>query len=165
MTIKEFANNKNNKIKEHVVRTYSPIAEKIAYFEYARKMSIRHSEEGIDYIDMNLNRMWFVLALFRLYTDIEPDIKDNTILLLEDYDVVSQTDLVSELSEIIGDKELDELLTVNKSILDNFNIVSGSFEKVAIELLNKFSNFIQVNSKSILDVLNNEKLAEIIKKG
>lgn len=44
-------------------------------------------------------------------------------------------------------------------------MVSGSFEKVAIELLNKFSNFIQENSKSILEVLNNEKLAEIIKKG
>ncbi len=165
MTIKEFANGKNNKIKDHIVTAYSPIAEKIAYFEYACKMSIRHSEEGIDYIDMNLNRMWFVLALFRLYTNIEPDIENNTILLLEDYDLISQTDVVSELSTIIGEKEFNELLSVNQSVLDNYNIVAGSFEKVANQLLNKFSNFIQTNSKSILDVLNNEKLVEMLKKG
>lgn len=171
MTINEFleeynkANESQKKvmIKDHITHYYCPIAEKIAFLEYGCTMS-KKEKNGIEYIDMIINRLWFTLSIIRLYTDIEFDTEGKNLLILKDYDLVAQTDMIALLSEYIGEDELNELLTVNKGILDNFNIVANSFNTAFSTVLDKISNFIQTNSKPVLEILNNNNLVDFIKK-
>ena len=143
-----------------IKRTYTPVLEKRVVLQKMLDRSIVEQENGVRYIDMLVSRINYTMALIILYTNLEIDSKDGTGRTEDMYDSLVQYDIVSDICEYIGTKEMAELNSVNKSIIDTFYNQYGSTEAFIGNAIAAIGQKIGVASgwviQQIDEIINNE---------
>ena len=171
---------KDRYIKEHVKTTYAPILQKKLILEMMHNKSV--VETPVKHIDMTVSHLNVVMAILVLYTDIEPDKKENddgttTPLTWDAYDALKSTGIYEKLLNAIG-SDLEELMLIQGQIMDTWvmentstqayvnNVVENASSRfgVAIEIiLNKLDEILEdeVKMKKFMSAL--EKTIKKIK--
>lgn len=168
MTILEFIDKYNNttseKIKEemlkkHIKRTYCPIIEKRTILQIMLNNSVSVTNTGVKYIDMNVSRINYTMALIALYTDLtvdkDPEKTDkdgNPVgMINEDYDVLTEYGITAKICEIIGVNEIAEFSAVNSDLIQNFNMSEGSIQATISRYLVVFAEKMGVAAGIVLE--------------
>ena len=150
---------KDRKIKGIIKRTYCPILEKKLILDLMLKKSI--NEEGIKHIDLFVNRINFVAVIISLYTTLLPEKnEDGTPKTYEMYDLLVENDILNKILEIIGEKEITELTSINGVVMDNWYASNTSTEAYVSNLLEtasrKFGVYIGAGLEKMADALGDE---------
>lgn len=163
---------KDKYVKEHVVKTYAPLLSKMTILNLMNEKSV--VDENVKYIDLVVSKLNFVMAILILYTDIEPDKSDEDKPLTWDaYDTLKSTGLLDKIVQIIGEEEMEELLSVQKNIMDTWHMQNKSIEAYIANLVEiaarKFSVIAGVSMDKLSDVLGDEekmkKVMSLLNKG
>jgi hypothetical protein len=171
---------KDRYIKERVKTTYAPILQKKLILEMMHNKSV--VETPVKRIDMTVSHLNVIMAILVLYTDIEPDKKENddgttTPLTWDAYDALKSTGIYEKLLNAIG-SDLEELMLIQGQIMDTWvmentstqayvnNVVENASSRfgVAIEIiLNKLDEILEdeVKMKKFMSAL--EKTIKKIK--
>ena len=150
---------KDRYIKEHIKTTYAPILQKKLILEMMNSKAV--VETPVKYIDMTVSKLNVVMAILVLYTDIEPDKKENedgttAPLTWEAYDILKSTGLYEKLLNAIGE-DLNELMSVQDQILSSWSMANTSTEAYVNNLINTASRRFGIAGELIL-----EKLTEVL---
>lgn len=156
---------KDRKIKGIIKRTYCPILEKKLMLDLMLKKSI--NEEGIKHIDLFVNRINFIAVIISLYTTLLPEKnEDGTPRTYEMYDLLVENDILNKILEIIGEKEITELTSINGTVMDNWYATNTSTEAYISNLMEtasrKFGAYIGFGLEKIADALDDEKKMQMI---
>lgn len=146
-------------IKKVVKRTYCPIIEKRMILQLMLDKSI--VEEKVSYIDMMINKLNFYAAIISLYTYIVPDKdEEGKPKSYEMYDLLMENNLVNPIFELIGERELGELTSINGLLMDNWHTQHLSTEVYISNLLEtasrKFGVYIGAGLEKMADALGDE---------
>lgn len=117
-------------VREHIKTTYAPILSKKLILETMLQKSV--VETPVKHIDMTVSKLNFVMAILILYTNIEPDKRENedgttTPLTWEAYDTLKSSGLYGEIMGAIGE-DLTELVSVQEQVLESWQIANTSIE-------------------------------------
>lgn len=150
---------KDKYVKEHVVKTYAPLLFKMTILNLMNEKSV--VDEDIKYIDLVVSKLNLVVAVLVLYTDIEPDkSEDDKPLTWDAYDALKSTGLLDKIVAAIGEDEMDELLSVQKNIMDTWYMKNTSTKAYVADLVEvaarKFSVIAGVSMDKLSDVLSDE---------
>jgi len=154
---------KNKYVKKHVITTYAPLLSKMTILNLMNEKSV--VDDGIPYVDMVVSKLNLNMAILVLYTDIEPDKKENedgtvTSLTWDAYDELKSSGLLDKIIEYIGE-DIGELLSVQKEILDTWYMKNKSAESYVSDLVEiasrKFSVVAGAGMDKLADVLSDEK--------
>ena len=150
---------KTKYVKEHVIKTYAPLISKMSILNIMNERSVVN--ENIKYIDLVVSKLNFVMAVLVLYTDIEPDkSEDGKPLTWNAYDALKSTGLIDKIVQIIGEEEMEELLSIQKNIMDTWHMKNKSTEAYITDLVEvaarKFSVIAGVSMDKLSDVLSDE---------
>lgn len=154
---------KNKYVKEHIKTTYAPLLSKMTILNLMNEKAVVDSD--IKYIDMVTSKLNLNMAILVLYTDIEPDKKENedgttTPLTWEAYDVLKSNGLLDIIIEYIGE-DIGELLSVQKDILDTWYLKNKSTEAYVENLIETASHKLGVYAgfgmDKLADVFSDEK--------
>lgn len=154
---------KNKYIKKHIVKTYAPLLSKMTILNLMHEKSV--VDNGIKYVDMVTSKLNLNMAILVLYTDIEPDKKENedgttTSLTWDAYDELKSSGLLEIIVENIG-QDIAELLSVQKDILDTWYLKNKSAESYVTDLVEvasrKFAVVAGASMDGLTDVLNDDK--------
>lgn len=167
MLVSEFVQGFNNLHKpeaqkdwcqKHLIKTYAPIGEKNAVLTRFVYGCVKVGDNGISYIDMIANKINFTWAIVCLYTDLQLDIAidevkdENGNVKLDDkgqpitkkrqdviglYDQFQQYDIISVFCDLIGEREINELILVNNRVLDTWHDEHSSSRAYISELVDK----------------------------
>ena len=146
-------------VKKHIIRNYCPILEKINVLQAMNDKSIVDNEYG-KYIDMTVSKLNSVMAVLILYTDIRTDKNEQGVpKTWECYDLLQSTGLISKILEFIGD-DIDELMRVQKEVLDTWHMKNTTTKAYVYDLLNKISDRVGVAAgagmKELSEILDDE---------
>ena len=141
-------------VKGHVIRKYAPVLEKRVVLQTLLNKSIAVSEFGVEYLDLFISRINMVWAILILYTDIDTAKKggDETNAF-EDYDLLIENDLIEIISNIIGERELKELLSLNNLIIDAYEKQNTDLNAFVTKQVNRLGNIIGGLSEKALNRL------------
>lgn len=151
---------KEKKVQGIIKRTYCPIIEKKMILDLMLEKSI--VEDDVPHIDMLTNKLNFFSAIISLYTYIVPEKDEKGVVKsYEMYDLLVENNIMNAILEIIGERELSELTSVNGLLLDTWHMKNTSTEAY-------INNFIDVASQKLgvyagfgidklADVLSDEK--------
>ena len=129
---------KDKYVKEHIVRTYSPILNKINVLTLMNEKSVVNDSTG-KYIDLAVSKLNLVMAILVLYTDIEPDKSENgTPLTCDSYDVLRSTGLYEKILNTIG-KDIEELMSVQSFVIETWYNKNASTQAYIANLVGNFS--------------------------
>ena len=156
-------------IKEHIKTNYAPILSKKLILNMMNEKSV--ANEPMPYIDMTVSHLNVVMAILVLYTDIEPDKKENedgttTPLTWEAYDALKSTGIYEKLLNIIG-SDLEELMLVQRQIMDTWVMKNTSTQAYVNNLIDifsrKFGVYAEVGMEKLTELLEDEvKMKKII---
>lgn len=132
---------KDRYIKERVKTYYAPILSKKLILEMMHNKSV--VETPVKRIDLTVSHLNVVMAILVLYTDIEPDKKENedgttTPLTWEAYDALKSTGAYEKLLNEIGG-DLEELMLVQSQIMDTWVMENTSTQAYVNNLIDTFS--------------------------
>ena len=181
MLVSEFVQGFNNLKKpelqkefceKHVVKKYSSIVSKNALLKNFVDSCVKTSDNGVKYIDMVANKMNFTWAIICLYTDLQLDKVDmdtveggrNDVISL--YDSFQQYGIIDVICEIIGEREINELILVNKEAIDTWHEEHSSARGYISEMVDKaVRTFVEMAAltKEMIGDEDREKLTESIK--
>lgn len=123
-------------IKKHVIRTYCPLLDKMNMLKVMNDKSVVNDENG-KYIDMTVSKLNTVISILVLYTDVRPDKDENEKnLSWQTYDLLKSTKLLERILEIIGD-DINELMLVQKDVMDTWYTKNASTEAVIRDIVDK----------------------------
>lgn len=154
---------KSKYVKEHIKTTYAPLLSKMTILNLMNEKSVVNDD--ILYVDMVTSKLNLNMAILILYTDIEPDKKENedgttTPLTWEAYDKLKSTGLLDIIIEYIGE-DIRELLSVQKDILDTWCLKNKSSEAYVENLIEnasqKLGAYVGFGMDKLADVLSDEK--------
>lgn len=150
---------KDRYIKERVKTTYAPILQKKLVLSMMNEKSV--VKDPVPRIDMTVSHLNVVMAILVLYTDIEPDKKENedgttTPLTWDTYDALKSTGVYEKLLNAIG-SDLEELMLIQSQILDTWHMENTSAQAYVNDLINTASRRFGIAVELILD-----KVIEII---
>lgn len=155
MLVSEFVNGYKNLNKEdlqkdwcqkHLVKTYASIVAKNALLRSFIDASVKKNDKGIYYIDMVANKINFTYAIICLYTDLELDVvidkdKDGNETSRHDiittYDLFQENEIIDVFCNLIGDREINELLMVNEKLLDTWHEEHSSTRAYVADMIEK----------------------------
>lgn len=175
ITVSEFANKynkltnaqlKEKYVKEHIKKTYATLLSKMTILNLMNEKSV--VDDSVKYIDLVVSKLNFVMAILVLYTDIEPDkSEDGKPLTWDAYDTLKSTGLLDEIIRNIGEEEMEELLSVQKNVMDTWHMQNKSTEAYITNLVEvaarKFSVIAGVSMDKLSEVLSDEiKMKKII---
>lgn len=130
---------KDKYVKEHIKTTYSPILMKKIILETMNDKSV--VDGSVKYIDLVISKLNLVMAILVLYTDIEPDKdEEGKPLTWESYDKLKSTGLIGMILEFVGEEEINELMSVQKSVMDTWTMKNTSPESYIANLVEIVSN-------------------------
>jgi hypothetical protein len=113
--------NKTKLVKEILTRTYVSVIEKYQILEIMHNNSIVTQPNGIEYINTFTARMNFTSALLLLYTKLDHERDSNNVPKAhESYDMLKASGALDAILTEIGDSEINELVSVNDCITNNF---------------------------------------------
>lgn len=132
---------KDKYVKEHIKTTYAPVLRKKLILEMMNEKSV--VETTTKYIDMTVSKLNLVMAILVLYTDIEPDKKENddgttTPLTWDAYDALKSTGLYRKILDAIGE-DLEELMFIQDQILNTWHMKNTSTQAYVDNLVETFS--------------------------
>lgn len=131
--------------KQHLTKTYASIVDKNAVLKNFTDGCVRNNN-GIVSLDMVANKMNFTWAIIFLYTDLKLDEVEDTLPNGETkkrqdviglYDQFQEFGIINVFCDLIGEKEINELLLVNNCILDTWHEEHTSTRAFVSELADK----------------------------
>ena len=126
-------------VKAIMKRTYCPLIEKKMVLE--KMVEISKGDGNIAYLDMVLSKLNFTMAIIALYTNLIIDKnEDGTPKSGESYDLLVQADLLNAICNIIGERELNELISVNEAAIDTWHNKNTSVEAYIADLVEKMAD-------------------------
>lgn len=167
MLVSEFVQGFNNLKKpelqkdfcqKHLTKTYASIVQKNALLKRFVDGCVITSDSGIQYVDMVANKMNFTWAIICLYTDLQLDTvldevkdKDGNVVLDNEgkpvtkprhdtiglYDQFQQYGIIDVFCELVGEREINELILVNKEALDTWHEEHSSARAFISDLTEK----------------------------
>ena len=155
---------KSKYITEHIKTTYAPLLSKMTILNMMNEKAVV-DDSGIKYIDLTISKLNLTMAILVLYTDIEPDKKENedgttTPLTWEAYDALKSSGLLEGITEHIGE-DITELLSVQKNVMDTWYTKNNSTEAYIANLVEAASHTLGVYAgfgmDKLADVLGDEK--------
>lgn len=151
---------KAKQIQGIIKRTYCPIIEKRMILNLMVEKSV--VEDDIPYIDMFTNKLNLYAAIISMYTYIVPDKdEEGKPKSYEMYDLLVENDLIAPIFELIGEKELGEIKSINGLLIDTWyskNTSTEAYIKNLVETASrKFSVVAGASMDKLADVLSDEK--------
>lgn len=157
---------KTKKIKNIIKRTYCPVLEKRAMLNIMLEKSV--VEDGTKHVDMFINRINFIATIIALYTNLETERhEDGKPKTFEMYDLLVENDILNGILSEIGQREIEELTSINGVVLDNWYAQNTSTEAYLNNLVGtatyKFGVAAGAGMDKLADVLGDEaKMAKIM---
>lgn len=150
---------KAKQVQGIIKRTYCPIVEKKMILDLMLEKSV--VEDDIPHIDMFVNKLNFFASIISIYTNIVPDKDENgTPKSYEMYDLLVENNIMNTILELIGERELGELTSVNGLLLDNWYAKHTSTEAYISNLIElasrKFGVYAGVGMEKLADALDDE---------
>ena len=147
-----------NYLKSLIKTTYAPIMTKKYLLQLVLDKSIVEQDNGIKYIDMFISKLNLFGIILAMYTNItiEKD-KNGNPMIAEAYDMLKQINVIDELYNLIGEDEIEELLSVQKTIMDTFYNQNGSTEAFIANVVDKAAQKFGISAGFAID-----KLDEIV---
>lgn len=154
---------KERYVSERVKTKYAPILQKKLILEMMLEKSV--VEKPTKHIDMQVSHLNLVMAILVLYTDVEPDKKENadgstTPLTWEAYDALKSTGIYEKLLNAIG-ADLEELMLVQGNVMDTWHMANTSTQayvnNIAENVSQKFGVAAGVGLEKIVEILENEE--------
>ncbi len=145
-------------VSSHITRTYAPLLTKKEVLTLMCEKSV--AEDKIKYIDMTVNKLNLIMTILALYTDIvvEKD-KDGKVLSWEAYDELKLSGALDIILSSIG-SDIDELLVVQKEVLDTWHMKNDSTEAYIKQLIEfasrKIGVYAGVGMEKLSEALNDE---------
>ena len=109
-------------VRNIIWRTYCPVLEKKLVLQTILDKSIITGKNGVQYIDMFLSKINMTTTILILYTKLNiVKTDDSTTNAFQDYDLLFENGLLDQICAIVGEHELNELMTINGFLMDNFH--------------------------------------------
>lgn len=109
-------------VRNIIWRTYCPVLEKKLVLQTILDKSITTGKNGVQYIDMFLSKINMTTTILILYTKLNiVKTDDSTTNAFQDYDLLFENGLLDQICAIVGEHELNELMTINGLLMDNFH--------------------------------------------
>ena len=128
--VKEFCRRfdmaKNDETKQQmlesiITRKYCPVLEKKVILQTMFDKTIVAGPNDVSHMDYFLSKVNMVTTTLILYTNIKVSKTDDSeTTAFDDYDMLRQRHIMDMIWEIIGQDELDELLSINGLIMNNY---------------------------------------------
>lgn len=143
-------------VKSTVWRTYCPVLEKKLVLQTILEKSITTGKNGVKYIDMFLSKINMTTTILILYTKLNiVKTDDSTTNAFQDYDLLFENGLLDQICAIVGEHELDELMTINGLLMDNFHEENKNIEAYIAKYTEAFA--------TTIGVFANEGISELMK--
>ena len=112
---------KQKMLESIITRKYCPVLEKKVILQTMFDKTIVTSPNGVSHMDYFLSKVNMVTTTLILYTNIKVSKTDDSeTTAFDDYDMLRQRNLMDMIWETIGKDELDELLSINGLIMNNY---------------------------------------------
>ena len=143
------------KLLRGIIKTdYCPVVTKRIMLQEALNKSIV-TKENIVYIDSFVSKINFSITLMLLYTTIEFDKReDGKVDTFGAYDLLVKTGILDAVCTVIGEHELNEIGSVNSSLMDNFYTENTSTQAVLIRQIKTIISSVV----GVVDLLSNEEV-------
>ena len=116
--------------------------------------SVVEQDNGIKYIDMFVSKLNFFGIILIMYTNISIEKDENGIpMVAEAYDMLKQIGVIDELYHLIGEDEIEELLSVQKTIMDTFYNQNGSTEAFIANVVDKAAQKLGISAGFAIEKL------------
>ena len=149
-------NSEMNLIKSTVWRTYCPVLEKKLVLQTILEKSITTGKNGVQYIDMFLSKINMTTTILILYTKLNiVKTDDSTTNAFQDYDLLFENNLMNKICEIIGERELSELMSINSLLMGNFHEENKNIEAYVAKYTEAFA--------TTVGMFANEGISELMK--
>ena len=150
---------KERQIQGIIKRIYCPILEKKMILDLMLEKSV--VEDDIPRIDMFTNKLNFYAAIISMYTYIVPEKDENGVpKSYEMYDLLTENNIMNAILEIIGERELNELTSINGLLLDTWYSRNTSVQAYVSNLIEtasrKFGVYAGVGMEKFADALDDE---------
>ena len=143
-------------VKNIIWRTYCPVLEKKLVLQTILEKSITTGKNGIQYIDMFLSKINMTTTILILYTKLNIVKTDDSYTNeFQDYDLLFENGLLDQICAIVGEHELDELMTINGLLMDNFHEENKNIEAYIAKYTEAFA--------TTIGVFANEGISELMK--
>ncbi len=155
----------NKYVVSHITKTYAPLLIKKEVLTLMCEKSVVESKTK--YIDMTINKLNFIMAILSIYTDIEIEKnEEGKPLSWEAYDELKSTGALDTIISAIG-SDIEELITVQKEVLDTWHIKNDSTEAYITQLIEfasrKLGVYAGVGMEKLAEILNDEtKIEEVM---
>lgn len=155
--------------RKHLRRTYAPIVEKNVILKRLVKACEMTNANGIKYIDMVCNKMNFTHAIITLYTDLEladPNAEESRTQVINNYDAFQELEIIDVFCDLIGEREVNELILINKNALDTWHEENSSTRAFVSDLTDKAVRTIVEMSALMKETITSEdqeKFSETLK--
>ena len=127
-------------VKSTVWRTYCPVLEKKLVLQTILEKSITTGKNGVQYIDMFLSKINMTTTILILYTKLNiVKTDDSTTNAFQDYDLLFENNLMNKICEIIGERELSELMSINSLLMGNFHEENKNIEAYVAKYTEAFA--------------------------
>lgn len=157
---------KEKLIQSIISRRYCPVGEKYAVFEDSINKSIVTDANGCQYINMFISKINLMIGIVILYTNIDLIVdKNNKIRVFDSYDMLVKSGALKAIIDNIGEDEIDEIMSVNRSIIDTFNYKNNSVKYNIYSVLDRFttifSGMTNEGLKELVEIINDEKKTKV----
>lgn len=154
-------------VKSVMKRTYCPILEKKAVLE--KMVEISKGEGDVAYLDMVLSKLNFTMAIIVLYTHLVVSKDENGKPEAgKAYDMLVQADLLNVICSIIGEREMNELISINEAAIGTWHNKNTSIEAYVASLTEKavdrFGVVAGAGAQQLAAILDDEKKVEKVLK-
>lgn len=143
-------------VKSTVWRTYCPVLEKKLVLQAILDNSIVEGPNKVKHVDYFLSKINMTNAILLLYTklDVIKNAESQTSFF-EDYDLLFENGLLDQICVIVGEHELNELMTINGLLMDNFHEENKTIEAYIAKYTEAFA--------TTVGVFANEGISELMK--
>lgn len=143
-------------VRNIIWRTYCPVLEKKLVLQTILDKSITTGKNEVKYIDMFLSKINMTTTILILYTKLNiVKTDDSTTNAFQDYDLLFENGLLDQICAIVGEHELDELMTINGLLMDNFHEENKNIEAYIAKYTEAFA--------TTIGVFANEGISELMK--
>ena len=132
-------------VKSTVWRTYCPVLEKKLVLQTILDNSIVEGPNKVKHVDYFLSKINMTNAILLLYTKLDV-IKNagSKTSFFEDYDLLFENGLLDQICAIVGEHELNELMTINGLLMDNFHEENKTIEAYIAKYTEAFATTVGV---------------------
>ena len=143
-------------VRNIIWRTYCPVLEKKLVLQTILDKSITTGKNGVQYIDMFLSKINMTSTILILYTKLNiVKTDDSTTNAFQDYDLLFENGLLDQICAIVGEHELNELMTINGLLMDNFHDENKTTDAYIAKYTEAFA--------TTVGVFANEGISELMK--